>query len=73
MNKYPYSNFNAQAQYHLFVTRQKPNKMLLCVIKSPFNSILRLCSREGVTNMIVRQTNKTLGKSYTKGGGRSNH
>ena len=36
MNKYPHSTFNAKAQYHLFVTRQKPSKMHLCVMKKSF-------------------------------------
>ena len=37
MNKYPHSTFDAKAQYDFFfVTRQKPNKMHLCVIKEYF-------------------------------------
>ena len=37
MNKYPHCTFDAKAQYDFFfVTRRKPNKMHLCVIKEYF-------------------------------------
>ena len=42
--------------------------MHLCEMKkkNTFYSIMVLWSQKGVTNIIVRQTNKSLGKSYTK-------
>ena len=56
--------------YHSFVTRQKPNKMHHCEISFQ----MHLCetkkhtffTQKGVTNTIVRQTNKTLEKATQK-------
>ena len=56
--------------YHLAVTRQKPNKMHHCEISFQ----MYLCetkknifySPKEVTNTIVRQTSKTLGKATQK-------
>ena len=56
--------FMKKAQYHLFVTGQKPIKMHLCEMKKQiFSSIVMLYSQKGVTNTMVRKANKTLGKS----------
>ena len=62
--------FTAKAIYHLFVTGQKPNKMHHCEISFQ----MHLCetkkhtffTQKGVTNTIVRQTNKTLEKATQK-------
>ena len=62
--------FNKKAIYHLFVTGQKPNKMHHCEISFQMHPCETKKNtfylQKGVTNTIVRQTNKILEKATQK-------